>query len=95
MTPSNATTVPDGARLDFLPRSFKEVLLLEEAEKDNREIPEMMKALSQAACNPESHFAIMTGEKYLTYLVKVQVSQDPVLVHSAGSARADVSAIAE
>ena len=70
------------------------MLLLEEAEKDNREIPEMMKALSQAACNPESHFAIMTGEN-LTYLVKVQVSQDPVLVHSAGSARADVSAIAE
>ena len=28
----------------------------------------------------------MTGEKYLTYLVKVQGLQDPILIHSAGSA---------
>ena len=27
----------------------------------------------------------MTGERYLTYLIKVQGSQDPILVHSAGS----------
>ena len=46
----------------------------------------MMQALSQAARNPESHFAIMIGEKYLTYLFKVQVSQDPILIHSARSA---------
>ena len=44
-----------------------------------------MQALSQAAGKPESHFAIMTGERYLTYLIKVQGSQDPILVHSAGS----------
>ena len=52
----------------------------------NREIPEMMQELSQATSNPESHLSIMTGEKYLTYLVKVQGSQDPILIHSAGSA---------
>ena len=46
----------------------------------------MMQALSQSAGNSESHFTIMTGERYITYLVKVQGSQDPILIHSAGSA---------
>ena len=46
----------------------------------------MMQELSQATSNPESHLSIMTGEKYLTNLVKVQVSQDPILIHSAVSA---------
>ena len=46
----------------------------------------MMKAVSQAAGNFKAHFAIMTEERYLTYLVKVQGSHDPILIHSAGSA---------
>ena len=46
----------------------------------------MMQALSQSAGNSESHFTIMTGERYITYLVKVQGSQDPILIHSTGSA---------
>ena len=45
-----------------------------------------MQELSQAAGNPEAHFAIMTGERYLTYLVKVNGLQDPILIHYAGSA---------
>ena len=28
----------------------------------------------------------MIGERYLTYLVKIQGSQDPILIHSTGSA---------
>ena len=62
------------------------MILSTEAEKYSREIPEMMQAISQAAGNPSAHFAITTGEKYPTYLVKVQVSQDPILIHSSGSA---------
>ena len=45
-----------------------------------------MQALSQAAGNPEAYFAIMTEERYLTYLFKVQGSQDPIMIPSAGSA---------
>ena len=88
MTPSNTTTttVTGGARLAVLPILFKEVLLLTEAEKENWEIPEIMHGLLQAAGNPEAHFEIMTGERYLTYLVKIHGSQDPILIHSAGSA---------
>ena len=44
-----------------------------------------MQAISQAAGNPEAHFAVMTGERYLTYLVKVQGLQYTFLIHSAGS----------
>ena len=62
------------------------MLLSTESEKDNWEIPEIVQALSQAAGNPESHFAIMTVERYLSYLVKLQGSQDPILIHSNGSA---------
>ena len=87
MTPSETTTtaITDRARLAVLPRSFKDVLLLTEAEKDNQEILNIMQELSQAAGDPESHFAIMAGERYRTYLVKVQGSQDPILIHFAGS----------
>ena len=49
-----------------------------------------MQALSQAAGNHGAHFAIMTGERYLTYLVKVQGSQDHILIHSAGSASGNI-----
>ena len=62
------------------------MLLLTEVEKDNPQIPEIMQALSQAAGNPGAHFEIMKGERYITYLLKVQGSQDPILIHSAGSA---------
>ena len=88
MTPSKTTTttVTGGARLAFLQRLFKVVLLSTEAEKENREIPEIMQALSKAARNTKEHFAIMTGERYLTYLFKVKGSQDLILIHSAGSA---------
>ena len=68
MTPSNATTITRDARLKVLPRLFKDVLLLVETEKENRKIPKMMQALSQAARSPEPHFKIMTVERYLTYL---------------------------
>ena len=61
------------------------MLILTEAENENWEFPEIMQALPQAAGNSEAHFTIMTGERYLTYLVKVQGSQDPILIHSAGS----------
>ena len=44
-----------------------------------------MQAVSQAVGNPEAHFAIMTGERYITLTVKVQESQDPILIHSVGS----------
>ena len=45
-----------------------------------------MQALSQSSGNTEAHFEIMTGEKYLTYLVKVLGSQDTILIHFAVSA---------
>ena len=86
MTPSNnttTTTVTGGARLAVLPRSFKDMLLSTEAEKDNREVPEIMQAPSQAVGNPRAHFTIMTGERYLTCLVKIQGWQDPILINYA------------
>ena len=86
MIPSNATTVASRVRLEVLPRPLKEVLLLTEAEKGNWEIPEIMQALSQTAGNPKAHFAIMTGERYLTYIVKIKGSQDEILIHSSGLA---------
>ena len=46
----------------------------------------MIQVISQAAGNPEAHFAIMTGERYPTYLVKVQGSQYAILIHSTNSA---------
>ena len=39
MIPSNSTIVMGGARLKFIPRLFKDVLLFEKQEKDNQEIP--------------------------------------------------------
>ena len=45
-----------------------------------------MQVLSQDTGNPEAHFTIMAGERYLTYLFKVQGSRDPILIHSAISA---------
>ena len=83
---TSTTTVTGGARLEALQIIFKDVILSTKSEKDNWEIPEIMQALSQAAGNPKAHFTMMTGERYLTYLVKVQVSQDPILIHSDGSA---------
>ena len=73
-----------GPGLAVLPRLFKDVLLSTKSEKGNWEIPESMKALSQALGNPEAHFETMTGERYLIYPVKVHESQDPILIHSAG-----------
>ena len=52
MTPSDSTTVTGGAALTVLPRSIKDGLLLSKAGKDNRETPEKIQALSQAAGNP-------------------------------------------
>ena len=39
-----------------------------------------MQALSQADGYPEAHFVIMAGERYLTYLFKVQGSQYQILI---------------
>ena len=86
MTLSNATTIMSNVILKVLPRLFKDVLLLVETEKVNRKIPKMMQALSQAARSPEPHFKIMTVERYLTYLIKLQESQDPITIHSTSSA---------
>ena len=84
MVPSNTTTTLTGrAILKFLPRLFNDVLLSTEAEKQNQDIPEIMQVLSQAAGNLKAHFTIMTGEKCLTYLFKVQVSKDSILIQSA------------
>ena len=45
-----------------------------------------MEVLSQAAGNPEAHFKVMTRENYLTYFVKIQGSQDQILIPSDSSA---------
>ena len=80
MAPPNTTTATGRAILTSLSRSFKNVLISSEARKGNQDTPKITQALSQAAGNPKSHFAIITVNRCHTYFEKAQESQDPILI---------------